>query len=62
VHPAVLTAYLDGTLFQGGAGEPESASSPAALRREEAWVLALLRRITLSQPCDQDVAEQQKIA
>ena len=62
VHPAVLTAYLDGTLFQGGAEEPEPASSLAALRREEARVLSLLRRITSSEPQDRDAVEQRKIA
>ena len=62
VHPAILTAYLDGTLFQDGAEESDPASLPSALRREEAWVLSLLRRITPVEPQDRNAVEQRKVA
>jgi len=55
VHPLVLTAYLDGTLFHGGA-EPDAASSASALRREEARVLSFLRQVTPAQSRDRDAA------
>lgn len=43
VHPAVVDAYLDGSLLQQTAPDNQ-AKAPEGLRPEEAMVLALLRR------------------
>jgi DNA topoisomerase I len=43
VHPAVLEAYLDGSLGAGMAAEPDGDIASLRLRREERAVLALLR-------------------
>ncbi|MGH2345692.1 MAG: DNA topoisomerase IB [Chloroflexota bacterium] len=45
VHPAVIGAYLDGTLFQGSSEPSRPAPSLAALEQEEERLLRFLRRV-----------------
>jgi DNA topoisomerase-1 len=44
IHPAILDAYMDHTLFRALHGRSGRAPSPAALNKMESAVLALLQR------------------
>ena len=56
VHPAVITAYLDGTLIRAGEDGAIATPTLAALRREEAAVLDFLRRIAADEDRDRGAA------
>ena len=47
VHPAVLEAYLGGTMAPVGTPSPKASGTPSPLKPEEAFTLTLLQEAAL---------------
>lgn len=56
IHPAVIAAYLDGTLIRTGADDPIATPTLSALQREEAAVLDFLRGVAMDEERDRGAA------
>jgi DNA topoisomerase-1 len=64
VHPAVLDAYLDGTMLEGlrARAEESLVQDLHALQPEEAAVLAMLERRLAQETADNDLAVKRRAA
>ena len=64
MHPAVLDAYLDGTMLEGlrARAEESLVQDLHALQPEEAAVLAMLERRLAQETADNDLAVKRRAA